>query len=146
MGFSPMKSSDDDEFQDNIVAEINITPLTDVFLVLLIIFMVGTTIMSQVGVDVNLPQASKSVATSQPKGVIVSLSSNGGMKVNGVGVETGNFKELQSLIEAAFTKTPDRLVVLEGDSKAFLGNVVDVMDAASKAGAKGFAMSALVEN
>ena len=48
---------------DDIIAEINITPLTDVFLVLLIIFMVTSSVMASQGKPVNLPEAVKSTAT-----------------------------------------------------------------------------------
>ena len=72
----------DSEGDAGIVAEINITPLTDIFLVLLIIFMVTSSVMSQMGVDVNLPAASNATSQSQPEGVIVTLMTGGKMKIN----------------------------------------------------------------
>lgn len=124
-----------------IVAEINITPLTDVFLVLLIIFMVTSSVMSQMGVDVNLPQASNATSQSQSEGVIVTLLPNGDLKVNGDEVVRTEPGGLESALKSAFGKTASRLVILEGDRQAFLGNAIEVMDRARKAGADRFAIA-----
>ncbi len=131
--------SGDAESGGDIVAEINITPLVDIVLVLLIIFMVTSSVMSQMGVDVSLPKASASAAGSQPEGVIVTLLPSGGLKVNGA--PAPDVASLESLLRAAFGKTPSRLVVLEGDQKAFLGSAIQVMDTARKAGAEKFAIA-----
>ena len=56
----------------HIVAEINVTPLTDVFLVLLIIFMITTSAMVRPAADVDLPKAAES--EDQPKGVLVTMT------------------------------------------------------------------------
>jgi len=127
------------------MAEINITPLVDIFLVLLIIFMVTSSVMSQMGVEVTLPQASPASATVQPEGVIVELLPDGGIKVNDEPVPAGDFDALQSKVAAAFTKTTSRLVVLQGDRKAFLGNAIQVMDSSRRAGAQRFAIATTPE-
>ncbi|MGZ3689210.1 MAG: ExbD/TolR family protein [Bdellovibrionota bacterium] len=124
-----------------IVAEINITPLTDVFLVLLIIFMVTSSVMSQMGVDVNLPAASTATSQAQPEGVIVTLLPTGGIKVNDRPVVAGDYVDFKKQLGAAFGKTKSRLVILEGDRKAFLGSAIQVMDEARKAGADRFAIA-----
>lgn len=123
----------------DIVAEINITPLTDIFLVLLIIFMVTSSVMSQMGVNVNLPQASGATAQSQPEGVIVTLLPGGALRVNEKGV--GSAAEFEQAMRAAFTKTASRTVILEGDRQAFLGSAIEVMDGARRAGAEKFAIA-----
>ena len=74
----------------DIMAEINITPLTDIFLVLLIIFMVTSSVMSQLGMDVDIPAASQSMTKSQPEGVILTLLPDGRMKVNSEAVGVGD--------------------------------------------------------
>ena len=56
---------------DGIVAEINITPLTDIFLVLLIIFMITSSAMIEAGPKVNLPQAG--VTSTETGGVVVTV-------------------------------------------------------------------------
>lgn len=125
----------------SIVAEINITPLTDIFLVLLLIFMVTSSAMSQMGVDVSLPLASKSMSSSQPEGVIVSLLSQGRMKVNETELRAQDFKGLEKALKFAFSQTESRLVILEGDRQAFLGSAIEVMDHARIAGAEKFAIA-----
>jgi biopolymer transport protein ExbD len=135
----------DSEAEGSIVAEINITPLTDIFLVLLIIFMVTSSVMSQSGVDVSLPQASSSVSQSQAEGVIVTLLPGGALKVNQREVAIGNYNDLEKLLKAAFLQTTSRLVILEGDRQAFLGSAVEVMDRARKAGADKFAIATAPE-
>lgn len=124
-----------------IVADINITPLTDIFLVLLIIFMVTSSVLTSNGVDVNLPQASPQTAQAQPEGVVVSLLPRGRMAVNGRNIEAGDYGTLEASVKQAFTMTKSRLVILEGDREAFLGSAIEVMDAARKAGADKFAIA-----
>lgn len=136
-----VKQDTGDEESTEIMAEINITPLTDIFLVLLIIFMVTSSVMSNQGMDVKLPKASPSNTSSQPEGVVVTLLPGGGMKVAGESVGAGNFSRLESLLKVALSKTRERLVVLEGDQQAFLGAAVSVMDTAKKAGAEKFAVA-----
>lgn len=136
-----LKTLGEEEAEGAIVAEINITPLTDIFLVLLIIFMVTTSVMSQLGVSVNLPAASQATAEAQPEGVIVTLLPGGELKVNGAAVGAGRFDEMEKLLGAAFTKTSSHLVILEGDRQAFLGSAIEVMDHARKAGADRFAIA-----
>src|ERR1700741_3897944 len=94
-----------EETDGAIMAEINITPLTDIFLVLLIIFMVTSSVMSQMGVDVNLPHASTATSQAQPDGVIVTLLPGGGIKVNQKEVPGGKFDELERALKAAFSQT-----------------------------------------
>jgi len=134
------KEHDSDEEAD-IVAEINITPLTDIFLVLLIIFMVTSTVMNNSGVEVNLPQASQGTAEAQPEGVIISLLPNGEVKLNGERIARGDFESLTGRLKGLFQTTKSRLVILEGDRQAFLGSAIEVMDAARKAGADKFSIA-----
>jgi biopolymer transport protein ExbD len=134
-------SPSDSEGDGGIVAEINITPLTDIFLVLLIIFMVTSSVMSQVGVDVNLPAASNATSQSQPEGIIVTLMTGGKMKINEQDVPNNDMAAFETGLRSAFSKTKSRLVILEGDRQAFLGNAIQVMDSARKAGAEKFAIA-----
>jgi biopolymer transport protein ExbD len=135
-----LKASAPDE-DGAIMAEINITPLTDIFLVLLIIFMVTSSVMSQLGVDVNLPTASQATAQSQPEGVIVSLLPNNEIRVNRDKVTLNDGDRFQGMLKAAFQKTASRLVILEGDRAALLGSAIQVMDLARKVGAQQFAIA-----
>ena len=135
------RNPDDLDGDAAIVAEINITPLTDIFLVLLIIFMVTSSVMSQLGVDVNLPQASNATAQSQPEGVILTLLPEAKARVNSRTVSLASPDGLETLLKAAFGQTRSRLVILEGDRQALLGAAIEVMDRARKAGADKFAIA-----
>lgn len=141
MALKAASSGDEAGGDGGIFAEINITPLTDIFLVLLIIFMVTSSVMSQMGVDVNLPQASNATAQSQPEGVIVTLLPDGGVKVNQDSLPVGKLASFESLLQASFAKTPSRVVILEGDRQALLGSAIEIMDRARKVGAEKFAIA-----
>ncbi len=79
MGTS-FRPDDDEGLDDGVVAEINITPLTDVFLVLLIIFMVTTSVVANQSKQVDLPGAE--VSDTTPKGVTVTVNADGEILVN----------------------------------------------------------------
>jgi biopolymer transport protein ExbD len=133
--------SRDGEEGGAIVAEINITPLTDLFLILLIIFMVTSSVLTQSSVQVQLPQASSGASSSQPEGVIVTLLPGGGMQILDQVVPAGQYARLEALLKKSFQKTRSKLVILEGDKQAFLGSAIEVMDHARKAGAERFAIA-----
>lgn len=132
---------DEREEDSSIVAEINITPLTDIFLVLLIIFMVTSSVMTQVGVGVDLPSASSVTSQSQPEGVIVTLLPGGKVLMNQKEILAGRSDEFEQELKIAFQRTRSKLVILEGDRQAFLGSAIEVMDHARKAGAEKFAIA-----
>ncbi|MFT5443796.1 MAG: biopolymer transport protein ExbD [Myxococcota bacterium] len=122
---------------DDIVAEINVTPLTDIFLVLLIIFMVTSSVIVEEGKNIDLPDASVAEDTT-PKGVTVSINAEGEIMVNDVVAEPG---EVLRLLEVAIKKAEDKIVILRGDSSVALGRAVNILDLAQQAGAKGIAIS-----
>jgi biopolymer transport protein ExbD len=128
--------SPDESTGDDIVAEINITPLTDIFLVLLIIFMVTTSVISTQGKDVNLP--SSAVASSTPQGVNVTMTADGLIQVNDDVVKTEN---LPAALKAALAKQREKVVILRGDRKVLLGEAVNILDVAQQAGATGIALA-----
>jgi biopolymer transport protein ExbD len=135
----------DESAEGAIMAEINITPLVDVFLVLLIIFMVTSSVMSQLGVNVTLPQASQATAQAQPDGAVVTLLPDGGLQVGGKGIAPGDYARFEAALRAEFGKMSARLVILDGDRKALLGSAIEVMDSARKAGAEKFAIATAPE-
>ncbi|MFZ9595434.1 MAG: ExbD/TolR family protein [Bdellovibrionia bacterium] len=141
MGLKTFSQDDEAHAEGAIVAEINITPLTDIFLVLLIIFMVTSSVLSQSGVDVQLPQSKTAASQSESQGVIVSLLPGGAMKVNDERIEPGQYERMELLLKQKFSQTQSRLVILEGDRQAFLGSAIEVMDHARQAGAEKFAIA-----
>jgi len=127
---------DDGHERDEIVAEINITPLTDVFLVLLIIFMVTTSVVQNQGKNVDLPGAE--VADTTPQGVTVTVTPDGEMLVNDTPATN---ETLFTILEAALADARDKVVILRGDKKVLLGQAVNILDIAQQAGAKGIALA-----
>lgn len=128
-----------DHDNDDINAEINVTPLIDIMLVLLILFMVTSSVSLESGLDVDLPQASTTQNSERPSAVIISLAADGRISVQGRIVQT---QDLQKTIEEELTAGQTQLVILEGDKAADLGSAVNVMDVARAAGAKQFAIAA----
>jgi biopolymer transport protein ExbD len=128
--------SPDESTGDDIVAEINITPLTDIFLVLLIIFMVTTSVISTQGKDVDLP--SSAVASSTPQGVNVTMTSDGQIQVNDKFVKADKLPEA---LKTALAAQREKVVILRGDRKVLLGEAVNILDVAQQAGATGIALA-----
>lgn len=127
-----------DDSDQAIMAEINITPLTDIFLVLLIIFMVTSSVMSQMGINVNLPNSKQAAAATDSNGVIVTVTGEGELFVNSQKI---SLEQLREALTNALARSKDKTVILEGDRKAVLGQVVQIMDEAKKAGASKFAVA-----
>jgi biopolymer transport protein ExbD len=128
--------SADESTGDDIVAEINITPLTDIFLVLLIIFMVTTSVISSQGKNVDLP--SSAVASQTPAGVTVTLTADDEVAIDGT-VVTGD--AIAPALKVALAKAKDKVVVLRGDRTVVLGRAVSILDMAQEAGATGIALA-----
>lgn len=135
MAFNSSNSNKDDEIN----AEINVTPLIDIMLVLLIVFMVTSSVSLESGLDINLPEATNTSKTETPSAVILSLGADGKISVGG---NTVAIDELEQAIRAALANEKTTLVILEGDRAADLGSAVQVMDIAKLAGAKQFAIAA----
>ena len=133
---SSYRPSDQDSVDDAIVAEINVTPLTDVFLVLLIIFMVTTSVVASQGKNVDLPGAE--VSDTTPTGVTVTVTSEGEILVDD---QTVTPDTLYAVLGEALGKSREKLVILRGDKRVLLGQAVNILDVAQKAGATGIALA-----
>jgi biopolymer transport protein ExbD len=128
--------SADEATGDDIVAEINITPLTDIFLVLLIIFMVTTSVISSQGKEVDLPNAA--VAAQTPTGVTVTVTAEDEVAVDGKVVR---LDQLEPALKTALDGSREKIVILRGDRAVELGRAVGILDVAQKAGATGVALA-----
>ena len=124
----------------DIMAEINITPLTDIFLVLLIIFMITSSAMIESGGKVNLPKA---VATqSESRGTTVTLSPKHEIYVNQKKVSE---EGLEAALKDALNANANKIVILRGDKDVLLGDTVKVMSIIKRAGASEIAIAAEAE-
>ena len=106
-----------------IMAEINVTPLVDVMLVLLVIFMVTAPMMQQ-GVQVNLPKADAKAMTQPEETVMVSINGSGKIFVNKDQVAPG---ELRDRLSTLFVSRAKKEVFLKADSAVPYGDVVRIM-------------------
>ena len=134
------KFSAGDESSEGIMAEINITPLTDIFLVLLIIFMITTSAMVESAAKVNLPKATQTV--QEARGLTVSVTADNKIFVNQMQVAP---EQLESTMRDLLADDAKKLVVLMGDQSVMLGECVRVMDIAKRAGALSISIAAQKE-
>src|SRR5258705_12125213 len=114
-----------------LTSDINVTPLVDVCLVLLIIFMVVTP-MLQKGVPVNLPVTEDPEKTPDTdKQLQISVKADGSVYI---GPNVMRKEQVQSSLEEIHTRTPDREVAVKGDRLVKYGDVLDVLKACREAG------------
>jgi biopolymer transport protein ExbD len=130
------RPDDEENPDDGVVAEINITPLTDVFLVLLVIFMVTTSVVANQGKNIDLPGAA--VSDHTPQGVTVEVTPDGQIAVNDVAVSND---DLYRVLSAALENSREKVVILRGDKAVLLGQAVNILDVAQQAGAQGIALA-----
>jgi biopolymer transport protein ExbD len=137
MAMTPIGGNDENS---EIVSEINITPLTDIFLVLLIIFMITSSAMIESGGKVNLPKA---VATqSESRGTTVTLTPKREIYVDQKIVKEENFEKT---LQDALSIRADKTVILRGDKDVLLGDTVKIMSMIKRAGATEIAIAAEAE-
>ena len=129
-----------DTEDDAIVAEINITPLTDIFLVLLIIFMISSSAMLEGGLNVKLPAAKSSSLTKTASGtpLYITINKEGQILVDKTPADE---KALAEAIKSALVNFSEKTVIIRGDESIFLGKAVKIMDAARDAGAEKIAIA-----
>lgn len=117
-------------FENKPMAEINVTPLVDVVLVLLIIFMV-TAPMLQMGIDVNLPKVkSKSIDVAEEKLVLTVT----GAKEIFINKNRISLSDLRIKLESIFSSRIDREIFMRADRNIPYGFVIEVMSEVRKAG------------
>ena len=133
-----MDGGDDGSGADGVFADINITPLTDIFLVLLIIFMVTSSVIvnagnngAKTGLKVNLPKGGAADVQVQQQDLSVAILSDGRILLSGDVVTPD---ELKKAFEEAKVKNADTLVVVQADEGVAHGKVVEVMEMAKGAG------------
>ena len=112
------------------MADINVTPLVDVMLVLLIIFMVTAPMLTQ-GVDVNLPQANAKAMRADEERLVITVDANSRIFIGRQPVE---FNRMSRTLKAIVAQRTDRQVFFRADRAVPYGFVVKVIAEARNAG------------
>jgi biopolymer transport protein TolR len=115
--------------KSNLMAEINITPFTDVVLVLLIIFMIATPFIYQSSMMVELPQAS--IPEEKAQDIVITINAQGDIYLDDARIDLDT---LQQRITAMVENEPDLSVIVNGDKNVRYNAVIQVMDVLKQAG------------
>jgi biopolymer transport protein TolR len=112
------------------LAEINVTPLVDVMLVLLIIFMVTAPLMTS-GVTVDLPKAASAPLNQDKQPITVTIKSSGDVYLGDDAVDTA---DLVAKLQSEAGNDPDRRIFVRGDKAVDYGRVMEVMGTITQGG------------
>src|ERR1700733_14343585 len=112
------------------LAEINVTPLVDVMLVLLIFFMVTAPLMTS-GVSVDLPKTDAQPLNSDSEPLTVSIKADGSIFLQEQAVEVG---DLVSKLQAISQNNPERRIFVRGDKDLAYGRIMEVMGTVTQGG------------
>ena len=117
---------------DEVMNEINMTPLVDVMLVLLIIFIITVPVMKH-AINVDLPRATNQVQTTKPETVLLSVDAKGDYYLNDAKVDDAR---LATLLKTEAAKNPQPDLHIRGDKEVRYERVVQAMATAQQAGVK----------
>ena len=114
--------------------EINLIPLIDVLLVIIIFLMLTTTYAKFSGLEINLPTADASKQAEQPNEVSVAVTATGQVLINKTPLSAMDVRSISEALRRAAGDRQDPLIVINADAKATHQSVVDIMQAAQAAG------------
>jgi biopolymer transport protein ExbD len=114
--------------------EINLIPMIDVLLVILIFLMITTTYSKFSGLEINLPTADAPAQQEQPNEINVMVTAVGDVTVNKAAVAGHQVAAISAALAQAAVGAKEPVVIINADAKATHQSVVDVMQAAQQAG------------
>lgn len=117
------------------MAEINIVPLVDIMLVLLIIFMVTAPFLSE-SIDVDLPEVTAANSNTEAKDKVITIDQSGDVFIEGQGKTAYNLENLAPALTELFAKDPnsEKTLFLKADKNVAYGTVVKIMALAKQVG------------
>jgi biopolymer transport protein TolR len=118
------------------MSEINVTPMVDVMLVLLVIFMVTAPLLS-VGVPVDLPKTSAAPITGQDEPLVVTINAKGDVYLQNSDVP---LDQLAARLKAITVNKPDQRIFVKGDKALNYGRIMEVMGVIDQGGFKHLAL------
>jgi biopolymer transport protein TolR len=124
------------ERNNEALSQINVTPLVDVMLVLLVIFMVTAPILHQ-GVEVNLPKVKAGPVSGDEVQLVVSVTRGGEIYLNDTAMSA---PDLLTRIQGVLREAPDRSVYIRADAAVSYGEVMRVIGALREAGVQRLGM------
>jgi len=154
MGLGTLPDDNDEDGEGAIFADINITPVTDLFLVLLIMFMVGSTVAAKQaeekakeevrqelssGLKIDLPEGQAKEVDPGQASLVVGIQVDGTIAVNGKLL--GDPGDLRRALQAAFADNKETQVVIKAEKEALHGEVVRVMELAKQIGLRRVAIA-----
>lgn len=125
-----MAFDDSDGGGGGAISQINVTPLVDVMLVLLVIFMVTAPIIQQ-GVAINLPKVTSAALPGEDEQLVVSVDKAGKVFLNDTAMELG---DLTSKLQAILLEQPQRQVFVRADAQVPYGDVMKMIAALKDGG------------
>ena len=128
MSLPPSGEADEDRYQP--LAEINVTPMVDVMLVLLVIFMVTAPLLT-VGVPLDLPKSSAAAVTRPAKPIILSLDRDGDAFIGDDRIDPADLKNRLTRLAA---EDPERIVYVRGDKTISYERLMDALGLVNAAG------------
>ena len=114
--------------------EINLIPMIDVLLVIIIFLMLTTTYSKFSGLEINLPTADASKQAEQPNEIDVAVTATGQILINKSPLTATDAKSISEALSRAAGGRQDPIIVINADAKATHQSVVDIMQASQAAG------------
>ena len=123
-------------------ADIDMTPMLDIVFIMLIFFIVTTSFVKEIGIDVNRPTDAPPETKQESEVVLIEVTETGQIRMEG---RTIDVRAVQANVERARAEKPDATVVVAADSNSNAGVLVQVIDQARLAGATNVSLASEVE-
>jgi biopolymer transport protein ExbD len=114
--------------------EINLIPMIDVLLVILIFLMITTTYSKFSGLEINLPTADAQAQKEQPNEINVAVTAGGDVLVNKLPIAGHDVEAIAQALKRAGGEAKDPVIIINADAKATHQSVIDVMQASQQSG------------